>query len=355
MDSRCLHDNQTNRADAATALAEQQVTYAYHLAALTLEEIGKSSMVFTSLLRKEDEEGERKRPIDWIEDHERKLFWAIWSLRMGRDNPAKGIQQAIDIAKHIHETRLSTLYVDLNDPGARKRISDEDVHNLLKLTEAQIALEKLKKPRDMTDEEKADLEWLFAATDDPYLRTIVFSKGSFQKQAEFGEDTLSWIRWLKGIIEENNRLNVELAKKEINRVAPEGEKSYEDKWEMTIRLKSWSHSIRQKPLTDWNRKGSKIKFSTGNGKSELLVKFIVPKKVVVQQVWQFGMHNSFLLVTALNVGTAGFFWWYLPAFVSTYADGIMDLENKAKVAFDGVPPLTVRGGTWYSGQKIKGR
>src|ERR1035437_7235555 len=159
--------------NAATVVAAQPGSnnIAYHLAALALEEIGKSSMIFMSSLRAPGDE-ERKRPIDWIEDHERKLFWAIWSLRIDGKNPTKGIQQAFEIAKHIHETRLATLYVDPGDPDARKRVSDEEVQNLLKLTEAQLGLEKLKKTREMSDEDRADLDWFFAATDDPYLKTI---------------------------------------------------------------------------------------------------------------------------------------------------------------------------------------
>ena len=328
----------------ATALADRQSNHvAYHLAALALEEIGKSSMIFMSSLRTPGDE-EHKQPVDWIEDHERKLFWGIWSLRMDGKNPTEGIQQAFEIARRIHETRLGTLYVDPDDPDARKRISDEEVQNLLKLTQVKLDLEKMKRPRDMSGEERAELDWFFAATEDPYLKTIVFSKGSFEKQAQFGDDTIAWVRWLKGVIEENNRTNVELAKKEINRTPPEGEEGYEDKWEMTIRLRSWSHSIRQKPLTDWNRNVDKISLHKGSGNSELLVKFKIPKKIVAQQVWQSGWLNSRLLVTALNIGTTGFFWWYLPTFVSTYADGIMDLENKAKTAFERVPQLKVSWG-----------
>lgn len=262
-------------AAAVTAKQEGSNHIAYHLAALALEEIGKSSMIFMSSLRTHGDE-ERKRPVDWIEDHERKLFWAIWSLRMDGSNPTKGIQQAFEIAKHIHGTRLATLYVDPRDPDARKRVSDQDVETLLKLTEAQIELEKLKKPREMSEEDRADLDWFFAATDDPYLKTIIFSKGSFEKQAEFGEDTLRWVRWLKGIIEEHNQTNIELAKEEMNRPAPNDEEGNEDKYEMTIRLKSWSHSIRQKPLTEWNKGVDKIKLYTGSGKAELLLKYIMP-------------------------------------------------------------------------------
>ena len=338
-------ENAESLLNAATTMAGQQGSnhIAYHLAALALEEIGKSSMIFMSSLRTPGDE-ERKRPVDWIEDHERKLFWAIFSLRMDGKNPTEGIQQAFEIARHIHETRLATLYVDPGDPDARKRISDEEVLHLLKLTQVKLDLEKLKRPRTMSDEEKAELNWFFAATDDPYLKTIIFSKGSFEKQADFGDDTLEWVRWLKSTIAENDQANVELAKKEMNRRPPEGEESYEDKWETTIRLKSWSHSIRQKPLTDWNGKVDKIKLYKGSGNSELLVKFIAPKKVLAQHAWQFGWHNSFLIVTAINISTTGFFWWYLPAFVSTYADGIRDLENNAKAAFSRVPELKLSWG-----------
>jgi AbiV family abortive infection protein len=317
---------------------------AYHLATLALEEVGKSSMIFMSSLRAGDEDEERKRPVDWIDNHERKLFWAIWSLRLNKSTPWKGIQQAIDIASHIHQNRLGTLYVGMADPEARKRVSGEEVQNLLRLTEAQLELEKLKQPRDLSEEEQADMQWLFAATEDPYLKTIIFSKVSFEKQAEFGENGgLEWIRWLKQIIEENNQLNTELARQEINRVPPEGEAGNEDKWEITIRLKSWSHSIRQRPLTEWNKKVDKIKLSAG-AKNELLVKFIVPKKITAQHLWQFGMHNSFLLASALNIGSLGFFWWYLPAFMSTYADVTIDLENKAKFIIERVPNPKVSWG-----------
>jgi hypothetical protein len=152
------------------------------------------------------------------------------------------------------------------------------------------------------------------------------------------------VRWLKGIIDENNRANIELANKEINRKPPEGEEGHEDKYEMTIRLRSWSHSIRQKPLTDWNKGVDKIKLYKGNGNSELLVKFILPKKITIQQIWSAGKNNSLLLVTAINIGTVGFFWWYVPEFVSSYAYNVMDLENKAKMGMERTPALKVSWG-----------
>jgi hypothetical protein len=53
---------------------------------------------------------------------------------------------------------------------------------------------------------------------------------------------------------------------------------------------------------------------------------------------------DFFLVTAINIGTVGFFWWYLPEFVTSYADNVMDLENKAKIALERVPALKISWG-----------
>lgn len=99
--------------NAARAVPKGGNHIALHLTALALEEIGKSSMIFMSSLRDPGPAGEgRKRPVDWIEDHGRKLFWAVWSPRFDKEAPWQGIQQAMTLAKHIHEARLATLYVD---------------------------------------------------------------------------------------------------------------------------------------------------------------------------------------------------------------------------------------------------
>src|SRR5258708_502471 len=163
---------------------------AYHLTALALEEIGKSSMIFMSSLHEIKEE-EGKRPIDWIDDHERKLFWAIWSPRFDRAAPLQSFHEATHIAKHIHETRLSTLYVDPKNLGARSRIGPDEFQNLLNLAEAHLEIRKAKTFRELTEQEKLELDWFFVATEDEQLRPIVFSKTSLEKQAG---DPGGWIQ-----------------------------------------------------------------------------------------------------------------------------------------------------------------
>ena len=332
--------------NAAKQLPPGTAHIAYHLATLALEEIGKSSMIFISSLRDSRDQDERKQLVDWIDDHERKLFWAIWSPLFDKESPWRGIQQAMEIGKHIHATRLATLYVDPKDPDARLRISGNELQILTGLTENRLELEKLKKTRELTQEEKSDLDWFLLASENPQLRPIIFSKGSMEKQAECDNrnEPTGWIHWLRAAIEESNRLSEELTRKEMNRVPPEGEEGYEDKWEITIRLKSWSHSIRPKQLKEWNNGVDKIKLFTTADKRELLVKFIAPKKLQAQMVWYGGQQSAYLLVVALNIGTNGFFWWYVPSFVSRYAEKVRDLEEKAEVVIERVPQLVLSWG-----------
>ena len=303
-------------------------------------------MIFMSSLREVPLDTERKTPIDWIDDHERKLFWAIWSPNFDKDSPWKGIQLAIDLAKRIHENRLATLYIDPDDLDARLSITEQELGNLISATKARLEMEKLKKVRELTLDEKKELDWFFVATEDPQLRQLVFSKGSLEKQAEFekANNPSGWIRWLHAEIDEANRLSRELTEKEMRRGPTEGEEGRKDKWEITIRLKSWSHSIRPKQLKQWNEGVDKIRLHTTNDKRELLIKFIAPKHLQGQMVWHGAQQTTNLLVLAMNIGTTGFFWWYLPEFTSTFAEKIFDLEQRTQVVMGRIPELKVSWG-----------
>src|SRR5271156_4370723 len=64
---------------------------AYHLAAVSLEEVGKAAMMLASSFRDSsqpsDQDADEDPPklMDWIEDHERKLFWALWTPSFGKE------------------------------------------------------------------------------------------------------------------------------------------------------------------------------------------------------------------------------------------------------------------------------
>jgi len=169
---------------------------AYHLAALALEEIGKSSMVFMSAISpRPTEEGEQLGPIKWIDDHERKLFWAIWLPRRENLRDWKTIPESLEIARTIHENRLQSLYVDPASPSPAG-ISAEQASGLISLADARLNMERLKEFGELDDVRKAELQWFFSAIDNPELRRMIFSKGSLDKQAEFGDDFAGWMKWL---------------------------------------------------------------------------------------------------------------------------------------------------------------
>jgi hypothetical protein len=62
-----------------------------------------------------DSEDEDQISPKWIEDHERKLFWALWtpSIAAGKLT-GKFIQELQALARQIHERRLASLYVEVN-------------------------------------------------------------------------------------------------------------------------------------------------------------------------------------------------------------------------------------------------
>lgn len=126
--------------DAAKAVMKPGSYHiAYHLAALALEEIGKASMLLIDSLpaRLRDPKNEGRDLADWIDDHERKLFWALWLPVFHRNADWRTIPSTTQLAHEIHQTRLGTLYIDPNDLNAAASISESQVNNIIGLAEAR--------------------------------------------------------------------------------------------------------------------------------------------------------------------------------------------------------------------------
>jgi AbiV family abortive infection protein len=316
----------------------------YHLAALALEEIGKASMVTINSLRSpssEDGDDEEKTELQRVDDHEHKLFWALFLPSFHPKMTANEFRRFQELARTIHENRLSTLYVDPGrTPEEIIEISDEMLDGLLRLTEARVDHEKVITIRP-PDEVAGDVNWFLRALEQPQLRAIVLSQAFVDKLDELDGEYDKWIAWLRKRIEEIDQANRELAEKELRRDKPNETQADEPKWLVKIRLKSSTHSIRPKALGVWNQHIDKIKLHNTPDKRELLVHFTIPKSTPLQALWHSGETISRLFVIALNIGSLGFFWWYLPSFVSKYYDKIMDLENNAEVILERNPPLVV--------------
>ncbi len=338
----CLHNAEKLIVAAKASAGPGSYHIAFHLATMALEEIGKSSMIFLDALDRKPAIGdeEAKTPLKWVDDHERKLFWAIWLP--GRENLRdwRTIPAAMEFARVIHKDRLDTLYVNpasLNGPT----ISEQRAKSIITAADARLNMERVKQFRDMGKDEQDLMHWFFAAMDDPRLKPMIFSKASLDKQAEFGDDFGAWMKWLRDTLAEADRKSMELTDLEMKRIPAKGEEGWQDKFEIKIRLKAWSHSIRQNQFKEWNARIDKLKLASGSDRNELVVTLLIPKLVATQDLWNMGWQNTYVFVTALNIGTMGFFWWYTPEYISRYFEKVRDIEHESDVLIDRVPMLKI--------------
>jgi AbiV family abortive infection protein len=327
----------------AQALKEKNLPHlAYNLAALALEEVGKAELIGMAHIAKLKTE----RP-PWVskfgEDHLRKLFWAIWSPLLERQamTPEK-VQEIQGLATSIHSKRLQGLYVDVQDGGIsipRKAVGDAELENLLTIVGSRIELAKLAKPRTLDSEAREVLIWFLEATEDPEKRDFIFSRTSMGKLVELGASNL-WVRWLRDEIQARDRECAEALKRELDRNVDNEGRELKDKWRVRIRIRSASHTIRQKDLKFWNEKVEWIKVTcVDKKKDEILVDFTFPIQVPIKALYRSALGASRRFVCALNIGSVGYFWWYLPEQVATYADQVDDLENKMKIKMERAPAL----------------
>ncbi len=341
----CLLNAERLLSSAKAVMAPGQFHVAYHLATLAMEEIGKAGLIFVESMGLKDEpEGDDSRLSKWMEDHERKLFWAIWLPAFGIEADWRTIPKHMEFARGIHETRLQTLYFDPAYPDAQNEITEERASRLISLTESRLEMEKAKQYRDLEERERSDMQWFFFATRNSEMKPFIFSKQSMEKQIELQDDRTGWIRWLRELFEEQARKAMEQAQIEMQRQRPEGDEKYDDKWKLRIRLKSWSHSIRPNQLTGWNKGIDKIKLIHTTDRNELIVEFTIGKNVLMGDLWGMGMQSVMIFVSALNISTGGFFWWYLPTFTSRFYEAITDLETDHQVIIERVPELRISWG-----------
>lgn len=95
----CLLNAERLLSSAKAVMAPGQYHVAYHLAALAMEEIGKAGLIFTEAVGPETGEDRDSLRSKWMEDHERKLFWAIWLPSSGEDTDWRTIPTHMEFAQ----------------------------------------------------------------------------------------------------------------------------------------------------------------------------------------------------------------------------------------------------------------
>ncbi|MFL6390280.1 MAG: AbiV family abortive infection protein [Terriglobales bacterium] len=337
----CLRNAEELLQAAKAAHVAQANGSAYHLAALALEEIGKSTLV---LIARSNKEEKADRYYDTAEDHEKKLFWALWAPTLNSgDVSGKQIQDFQGLAREIHQRRLSAIYVDAKT-GNRLAVAPKRVEELISIAESRIGMEKFSKYGEPDENTKATFAWFErAAADKNLVQSLIFTRSSFDKLKELNGNVKEWIDWLRGVAEESEQEAKELLQRELKRARPEESEQLQPKWKIRIKLYSDSHSIRSAALTAWNKGVDFIKLHRADTNA-MFVEFTVPKGIHANGLYTAGYVNAVRFVVALNMGSLGLFYWYLPTFVSRYYESVTDIENSRRLEMDLNPGVKIDWG-----------
>ena len=338
---------------AADLLLENKIDHiAFHLSALALEEIGKIGLSGFRLMS--EDWGEEKEMNFDFEDHEKKLFWAIWGRSFGREKITQSqIEQQQHLAKNIHERRKFYLYIDPENPLFwQDKIEQGEGKMLYDFVYARYQLEEASSGfmMDMPEEDKKILDWFLTATSDPQKRKEIFGNKSQEKLLELG-DVKKWIPWLKKVYDEHELEMKELVQNELSRKKPATkEEAKKNKWRVKIKIISPSHSIRSKALNEFNAHSLYIKLYKKDTNT-LYIDMYYPKAVPVFALWEHGWGMTRMFVAALNIATRGLFWWNVPIDISKYYEEIFDMETNTGVGVELNPRLALN---WKEARLVLG-
>jgi hypothetical protein len=193
--------------------------------------------------------------------------------------------------------------------------------------------------RELTEEDRDLISWFSGTSADPNKNRFIFGRESLDKLSEL-KKARDWFLWLRQRFNALEQESQAFVAHELGRPQPEGGERSIPKWRIRIRLTSLSHSIRQKPLNEWNQRVPHIQLNRSN-KKELLVDLTLPKAIPLNGLWWAGWGQARALTAALNIGSMGFFWFSIPEALSRYYDSIEDLENKQQVVLERVPKLSI--------------
>ncbi len=322
----------------------EQRHIAFHLAVMALEEIGKASMILTQLGphgTNADDESETETELKGLDNHERKLFWALWTPSMATGSlSVEEFRELQGMAKRLHEERLDSLYVDASVP--RFEITEAYLDRVLSMTTSRVEMEKAQPLKEPDQAKRDKLEWFTTAFEDSQLRGFILSSESMAKLAEAKGDSNQWISWLKEQIDSLNAKNQELLQKELNKSQGTPGPNDIPKWRIKVRFHTPTHIIRQKNLEQWNKVSKWIQLYKTKDSSELVVFLTLNSSVPIQAIWDVSYTLCNLFAIALSIAAVGIFWWYVPSFTARFYEEAFDIENEASFVFERIPPIRLQ-------------
>lgn len=340
---------------ARTLAAAGLQRLAYHLGVLALEEVGKSSILEMQVVAKRAGREVPTSIVKGLDDHVRKLFWAVWGPSMGMELITKEqIDAHTGLAQRLHDRRMLGLYVDSHDGGLSipmDAISQEETVTLLRFVTSCIEIARVSRGDGLVDDTAVSerQQWFSDVTDDPERRRLVMGAKSMARLKELG-NVPEWVSWLKKTFEESEAEARGALERELQR-QPDGGEAPKTKWRTTIRLYTPSHSIRQKPLNDMNKGLLWTQFRAVSGKNnQLLIDLHATGDLTLDPLYKTGLAISRRLVMALNVATLGFFWFHElldvdPKQSGRFYEHITDVEANREVRIHRNPPLRLEFGS----------
>jgi AbiV family abortive infection protein len=258
----CVDHARDLLASARLVQAAGHHNIAYHLATLTLEELGRREIIGV-----QDIASRAVVPPAWptkhSQDHVKKLFWCFFGGGFFSEQITKqSLEDMTGLARRIHETRLLGLYVDHGEEGLSipsEAVGKEETQQLIDLAAARFAISEAEEPREQIPQEESEQQaWFLRQTDDPEKLRYIMSGGSLAKLAEL-KDARAWGRWLKEQFDTAEAEARAAAEHELQRSRNLPDEGSKDKWKIRVRILYGSHSIRPKVLTWWNEKMDWIK------------------------------------------------------------------------------------------------
>jgi len=327
----CLRNAEDNLR-AAKELVNKQVNHiCFHLCILSLEEVGKIFMAWMKLTHVENWDRESMNVA--LDDHIKKIFFAIWGPSIGKEVITKEqLKENQYVARQLHELRLLFLYGDLEDkiPSAQK-VPDELLNNILAFAGSRYDLAAVE---GEVDEEavKSDplQDWFSSYLNLKGKENYIFTETAQLKLIELGDVRL-WMQWLKDEYENETAALNELAEKEINTPPPTNFEKWDEKWEVNFSLTTPSHSIRKAEINAYNKHPRPFSFAVGKDKHTLKVKVVLPSVFTVHILFPQAWYIAKSIAASLSIATRGIFYWHVPIDTDVFYDSIIDLETKKRL------------------------
>ncbi len=328
---------------------------AFHLTLLALEEIGKAALITAR------EVSVGKRDVIWIdkrmEDHADKLLWGLWSpaMRTSKEIDPERFRQLQEFSQRAHEQRLAALYVDATGDeqalvSPKDAVTTEETTSLLEIAKQNLQLLANEGSPDVDAPDELS-RWFWEVVSDEHKQKRLFSQSFLAKYEELKGSVRKWISWAKEEFEKIAQEEQALMAAEMSRVVDK-DAAPKERWRLKMRIYCISHSMRQKMLNFWNESVPLAKLHYVSSE-EMMLELTLGDRNKGQDVQASGQALSKVLLAALNIGTAGFFWHEMPKKSADYFESIEDLENpKMKLELIGGYDLQRQWRTGENGRKL---